>query len=108
MATKFTFKTHKQTGLAAIGDKPSYSIKLKQVVVGDIIDIASRQAFKSLYKVRFMVIKKDPNEDKCPNCPWKWITIKNDFEDLEAAKEFVTKNADQIVKSFPLYIEPQS
>jgi len=108
MATKFTFKTTKPEGKYRAFSTAYHEIKLNKVVVGNITEREIQGNWKPIFKVGFKVIKADLNEDKNPNCPWKWITIKNNFEDLSAAKEFVTKNTDQIIKSFSLYIEPQS
>lgn len=102
MATKFTFKITKPEGKYRAFSTAYHEIKLNKVVVGNIIEKEINDRITTIYKVGFVVIKKDPNEDKSPNCPWKWITIKNDFEDLDAAKAILLPTKQQ--SNISLYI----
>lgn len=95
---KFTFKAEKPTGKY----KSFYSnynyIKLNGSNVGSIDD-------EKPYKIRLMVYKKDIAEDKNLNCTWKWIVLKNGFDSLDDAKNFVLSNATKIVSQFNLRCE---
>ena len=46
------------------------------------------------------VIKVDINEDGCPNCPWKWITLKKESTSIDEAKAFLN---EQIVSLTTMY-----
>jgi len=93
---KFTFKTDKPTGKWRSFEPTFHYIKLKGKEVGTIDD-------KSPHKIRVAVIKDDINEDGNPNCEWKWCTLKGRFDSVEAAKIYLTENADKIQKELPLY-----
>lgn len=95
---KFTFKTEKPTGRYK-SFTPNYNhIKLNGSEVGSIDN-------EKPHKIRFMVYKKDIAEDKNLNCTWKWIVLKNSFDSLDDAKNFVLSNATKIVSQFNLKCE---
>jgi hypothetical protein len=90
---KFTFKTSKPTGKWKAFDKPYHEIKHNKIVVGEIAEDAP-------HKIRFMVMKTDTLKNDNPNCKWMWIGFKNQFENIDAAKEFVNKNYQQIIDNY--------
>ena len=91
---KFTFKTTKPTGKFKSFETPYHEIFLNKIQVG-IIDHLS-------FDIRFMVIKKDINEDKNPNCPWKWIQLKRKSNSLQSAKDFILNYNDLIQEKYNL------
>ena len=95
---KFTFKTDKPTGKYRYFQNSFHNIKLNKILVGSIDD-----SFP--YRIRLKVLKPSINEDNNPNCSWKWISLKADFDSLIAAKSFVLVNGDQIQKQFNLVTE---
>jgi len=94
---KFTFKKTNPTGSYASFFDPHYDIKLKKHIVG-MIDP------KKPHKIRLMVIKDDINEDGNPNCSWKWIKLKKDFNSIDEVKIFLNENIELILKKFKLYM----
>ena len=92
---KFTFKTDKPTGRYKSFFEAYHHIKLKGEDVGSINS-------KEPFSIRLMVMKKDILEDKNPNCPWKWITLKAEFKSLDEAKEFLNKNFEAITTKWAL------
>ena len=93
----FTFKTEKSTGRWRSFNKDTHYIKLNKIVVGHIEADAP-------FKISFMVLKDDINEDRNPNCEFKWIKLKKESSSLEEAKEFINKNSDLIQSKFKIYI----
>jgi hypothetical protein len=92
----FTFKTNKPTGRFKAFDSDSIDIKYENAVVGSIEPEAP-------HKIRLMVEKTDEITDNNPNCSWKWIALKNEFESVDAAKEWLKANRDVILDSFTLH-----
>ena len=92
----FTFKTNKPTGRYKSFYKPTYEIKLKKKIVGAITSEVPHQ-------IRLRIIKKDIMEDKNPNCSWKWITLKKEFNSVDEAKAFLKENYERIVNQLNLY-----
>jgi hypothetical protein len=92
----FTFKTERATGKYRSFSPDRHVIKLNRKEVGLIED-------KKPYKIRLAVIKKDIMEDKNPNCPWKWITLKHESESLDDAKKFLKENYDRIMELFNIH-----
>ena len=86
---KFTFKTTKPTGRYSSFFFFFYYIKLKRFVVG-LIDP------EPPHKIRFAVLKDNPEQSKNPNCDWEWRIIKGEFDTVEAAKAFGLANAVKI------------
>ena len=95
---KFTFKTEKPTGRYKSFDSNNHIIKLNGFGVGSIDD-------EKPHKIRLMVYKKDVLEDGNPNCKWKWIVLKSNFENLEDAKKYILDNAIKITTQFNLRCE---
>lgn len=91
----FTFKTEKPTGKWKSFQDPQHYIKLKKIEVGMIEP-------NPPYKISFMVIKDDINEDKNPNCTWKWVYLKAKFDNLQSAKNFLIENFNAINEKFKL------
>lgn len=90
----FTFKTTKPTGKFKSFASEHHEIKWNKKVVGEItLD----------FKIRLKVIKKDINEDNYPNCSWKWISFKKEFESLQAAKDFLKEKYAFIINAYQLY-----
>ena len=92
---KFTFKTEKPSGKYKSFYPSAHYIKLKKKVVGEITD-------SNPHKIRLAVFKDDVMEDGNPNCLWKWVRLKNAFEDVEAAKTFLNANIKIILDRFNL------
>ena len=99
---KFTFKTHKSSGPYRSFHTATTDIKLKKKVVGSI----SQKELGEPFNIRFQVIKDDINEDKNPNCKWKWITLQMSFSTLDKAKEFINDpdRFDAILKKYNLHM----
>jgi pentose-5-phosphate-3-epimerase len=92
----FTFKTNKPTGRYKAFYNISIDIKYEKAIVGSIDHDAP-------YKIRLMVEKTDTITDNNPNCSWKWITLKYEFESIDASKEWLQTNKDSILRSFTLH-----
>jgi len=92
--SKFTYKTTKPTGRYGSFWDSHHDIKLNKIKVGMISD--------KEWDIRLMVIKKDINEDNCPNCEWKWIQLGKKSDSLAEAKEFLDKNFDSINDKYNL------
>lgn len=88
----FTFKKEKrETGLAAVGrPHPNTTIKYRKKCVGTIY--APYWASKdNLWHVRLMIV--------CDEGPgWKWVTLKQKFDDEPAARAYLNENEDRILK----------
>ena len=93
---KFTFKTKKPKGRWRSFDPDEHYIKLKKQIVGSIDDARP-------HKIRLKVVKKDINEDKNPNCTWKWITLTLDFDRIADAKKFLNDNIEKITEKWTLF-----
>ena len=92
----FTFKTNKPEGRYKAFSNPSHDIKMSKFVVGKITH--------KTWKINFMVIKdgikfKDDND----NCKWRWITLKRESESLQDAKDFLNRNYQIIIETYPLH-----
>ena len=109
---KFSFKKDVPTGKwGHLEPHNNYTIKLDGKEVGSISEVRLRNDFFGKFNkeddgkflVMFMVNKKDPMEDKNPNCLWRWVTFKNRFENSEEAKQFILDNAEGILKQFNVH-----
>lgn len=89
----FTFRTEQPTGRYRSFFDPIHYIKFKQRVVGSIGD-------ELPHKIRLMVIKEDINEDKNPNCEWKWITLNKKSASVDEAKQFLKENYEAITTKY--------
>jgi len=94
---KFTFKTIQGTGRYRSFLPHWHEIKIKNVVVGYVVD--------ETWKIRLMVEKTYIFEDDNPNCSWKWITLKKQSTSLQEAKDFLNDNFVNITKKWDLHIE---
>ena len=94
---KFTFKTIPATGRYRSFYPDEHQIKFKKKVCGHISDGVP-------YKIKLQIIKKDINEDKHPNCPWKFIVLKHESKTLQEAKDFLNANIDEIIKTHNLQL----
>lgn len=92
---RFTFKTECSTGKYRSFYPDSHYIKLNKIVCGKIED-------KLPYTIRLQVIKTNINEDGNPNCAWRWVTFKKEFNTLKDAKEWLNRNFEEINKSFKI------
>ena len=95
---KFTFKTEKATGKYRSFEPDIHLIKYNKIEIGTIDDSAP-------YTIRLQVIKKDIQEDENPNCSWKWIKLKKQFNSLPEAKIWLNENKDAILSKFDLIKE---
>jgi len=93
---KFTFKTKKPTGKWRAFSSPFHYIKYKGKQCGRI-----EHDFP--HKIRLTVIKDDINEDGNPNCSWKWVRIKIEFDSVQEAKIFLNENIEQIFERMNLH-----
>ena len=93
---KFTFKTIKPTGKWKSFDEDIILIKLNKKECGNIEP-------NYPHKIRLMVIKTDVNEDGNPNCIWKWITFKKEFNSVEECKLFLNEHFKLINTKYKLY-----
>jgi hypothetical protein len=91
----FTFKTKQSEGKYRSFKPPIHTIKIKRKEVGVIEH--------ETWKIRFMVIKEDINEDGNPNCEWKWIQIKNPSRNLHETKQFLKEYYPAITTQYKLY-----
>jgi len=82
-AKKFTFKTEKATGRYRSFYPDTHTIKLDKKQVGSISDEKGHKIM--LQVIKDGVIIKDDN----PNCDWKNIILKREFDSVQAAKEFL-------------------
>lgn len=92
---KFTFKTEKSTGAYRSFYDDIHYIKYEGKIVGSI-DAKTHQ-------IRLMVYKNDIMEDKNPNCEWKNIFMKNEFDSIPQAKDFLNKHIEQILATYKLH-----
>lgn len=92
---KFTFKTIKPTGKYRSFDTPDHRIKLQGKEVGSIED--------KIWTIRLAVKKQDLNEDRNPNCEWRWVTLSRKSDSLEDAKTWLNVNYGTIVQKYNLY-----
>lgn len=94
-ATKFTFKSNKETGRFAHFFPTEYSIKLEGAKVGFFTD-------KNL-RIYLSVIKDDIMEDKNPNCIFKNITLAYKGKDIQECKDFLNRNFKAIISKYNLH-----
>ena len=92
---RFTFKTVKPTGRWKSFDSDEHNIKFKGEEIGWIES-------EKPYKVHLHVIKDDINSDGNPNCMWKSIKFKPEFESLQEAKEWLNKGVEIILSKYTL------
>lgn len=94
---KFTFKReHRITGLAGVGyPHQDVQIKLNKKIVGRI-DAPNWQTSDDLWSVRFMVGDIEN---------WKWVTLKQRFEDAEVAKQYLLRHQERIQRQSLISIE---
>ena len=95
---KFTFKTHKPTGKYRSFQKEEHDIKLDKKVVGSIFETDDRK-----FVLRFMIEKKNINEDGNRNCSWRWIQLTHRAETLQDAKTFLNEHIEQILTKYNLH-----
>lgn len=85
----------------------NYDIKLNKKIVGSIGEVrtigSSGKEDEGKFLLRLIVNKKDPMEDKNPNCSWRWITLKRRFESAEEAKQFILDNSERLIQQFDLH-----
>ena len=97
-ATKFTFKTEKATGQYRSFCNDSHYVKLNKIECGSI-------GAEKPHKIRLQVVKADIMEDGNPNCKWKWITLKQESETLQEAKDFLNKNFVSINSKYKICLD---
>lgn len=107
MKSNFTFKRNRPTGKwAHLESQHNYTIKLNKLDVGSITEIRARigkiHENEGKFEIGLTVFKKDPMEDKNPNCLWRWVFLKQKFENPEEAMEFIKTNADGLTTQFNL------
>jgi hypothetical protein len=105
---KFSFKRYVPVGRYRSFDaQNNYNVKLRGKVVGSISEVRTigpnTREDEGKFILRFMVTKKDPMEDKNPNCAWKSVTLKRRFDSAEEAKQFILDNAERLLQQFDLH-----
>jgi hypothetical protein len=102
---RITFKKwDKLTGLTSIGySNRRVDIKLNGRVIG-VIQAPNWQT-KPVWKIKFMVIKYDINEDSNPNCKYKWIKVKQEFDTEKDARQYIKYHTANILKLNFHYLE---
>ncbi len=91
------------TGLAGVGAGDSTTIKLNKKEWGSIF-WGAWQSKDNRLRITLKVVKKDIIEDKNPKCPWKWITLKANFENETEAREWLKTNLNKILESFTPFL----
>jgi len=92
---KFTFKTEKPTGRYRSFDTETHYVKWNKVEIGTISP-------ETPFTIRLRVMKKDMTEDKNPNCPWRWIKLKQQSISLDEAKKYLNDNIKLITDTFTI------
>jgi len=92
----FTFKTQKPVGKWKSFESDYHQIKLDGFEVGSIDD-------KTPHKINLMVLKDDVLKSKNPNCVWKFITLKKEFQNIKEAKVFLATNFELINSQFNIF-----
>jgi hypothetical protein len=93
---KFTFKTDKPKGSYSSFFPNHNRIKLNKKDVGTIDD-------KKPFKIRLMVEKDDIMEDGNPNCKWRWVTLKQESDSLQDAKDFINRFLPEILIKYTIH-----
>lgn len=91
----FTSKTIQPTGKWKSFQKPYHIIKYNGKEVGEIEN--------DHFKIGLMVKKKDLNEDKNPNCEWKWIRFRGKFNSVKDAILFLNDNDWLVFEKYTLH-----
>ena len=97
---KFTFKTENATGRYRSFYGPTYNIKYKKMVMGDI-------SSNKPHTIRIQVMKTKEDIEKVnnnKNCGWKWIAFKKEFNSVDEAKKWLSYNVEKILNKFELYL----
>jgi len=94
---RLTTKTIQPTGRFRSFSDPEHVISYGKCWVGNIDP-------KSPFKIRLMVNKTEEEKKNStnPNCPWKWVTLKKEFNSVTEAKNFVKDNSIKIIDKFSL------
>jgi hypothetical protein len=92
----FTFKTEKSIGRYRSFSPDTHLIKLNKKEIGRIED-------SEPFKIRLAIEKVNINEDKNPNCPWKWVTLKKESKSLDEAKSFLKENYSRIIEIYNIH-----
>ena len=104
MNYKLSFRRHERlTGRPCVGyPHPSVDIKINGQVVG-YIQAPNWTSKENVWKLKFAVIKANILEDKNPNCTWKWITLKWNYDDEAGARAGVEKVMPIIMNRYKLH-----
>jgi hypothetical protein len=102
---KFTFKTHKPTGRYRAFGQEAHHIKYNKIEVGIIREVDATAEKSAYFKIGLQVMKTAEITDKNPNCPWRWIHFKAEFQSLDAAKVWLNENVRTITSQFTLVTE---
>lgn len=99
---KVTFKkSARPSGLASVGWKPQWAIKLNKQTFGCIWSPNYKQNDTG-YSVGIMVMKTETVTDNNPNCPWKWIIFTQQHETEQLAKDWIQSNIIDIQTKYTL------
>ena len=93
---KFTFKTEKAKGSYRSFFPDTHQIKLNKIMVGNILNDPP-------HHIRLMVFKDDINEDGNPNCSWRWVELRKDFESVKDAKIFLNNHYLAIMDKYNIH-----
>jgi hypothetical protein len=100
---KVTFKKDKRpTGLASVGWKPTWDLKLNKRRFGCIWSPDHRMEDRNGYSLGIMAMKTETVTDSNPNCPWKWIHFKARWKTEQEAKDWIQANIVEIQTKYTL------
>lgn len=90
---KPTFKSHKSTGLSAVGAGFYIEVKIKKKVCAIL---RGKSAFVDKITIQLAVKEESPTKS------WKWIFLKNNCQDETEAKEFITKVLNNLPEKYEI------
>ncbi len=97
----------KETGLRAIGNSKQ-SVTIKMGRDGAVGRIFAPNWQSNAYTVGLMVKKTAEELTNKPNCDWRWVLIKFQFENEESARAWVCTNWKMLNEKYTLYIAQEA
>lgn len=94
-------KQPKETGLRRIASPyPHVDIKVNKKKCGNI----SPPNWSSVdNNWRIQICVKKPEPDNNPNCDWKWMMVKKDFDNEKEARQWCKDNLQSAVEGYELH-----
>jgi hypothetical protein len=101
---KLSFKKDPNpTGLSSVGNPhPNTNIKINKKVVGTIYGPTWRSE-KHTWKICLSIEKNYIMEDGNPNCTWKNVVLKVDFETEKDARIWLKENIDRLNNKYKFH-----